>query len=94
MKERLEILKALGDVVEKILINSKNKLYGVCRHRLKFHRFTNTNKSSVDEGITPEKGIEIYVTSISYFQEYFSSENSVCMHINTGFINISNNNRD
>ena len=50
MKEKLEILKALGDNAKKRLINSNNELYGACKHRLKFHRFTNTTNSSTDKG--------------------------------------------
>ena len=53
MKERLEILKALGDNSEKRLINSNNELYGACRHKPKFHRYTTTTNSSTDDGLDP-----------------------------------------
>ena len=65
MKERLLILKALGDNAEKRLINSNNELYGACRHKLKFHRYTTTN-SNTDDRINPEKEIEISVGSPSF----------------------------
>ena len=91
MKERLEILIALGDSAEKLLISSNNELYGACRHRSKFHRLTNTTKSNTDEGINPEKGIETSVTSPSYYQELFNSRNSICMYINIEFINLNDN---
>ena len=64
MKERLLILKTLGDNAKKRLINSNNELYGACRHKPKFHRYTTTN-SNTDEGINPEKGIDFSVGSPS-----------------------------
>ena len=94
MKERLEIVKALGYNAGKRLINSKNEVYVVCIHILKFHMFTNTTNSSTDKKINLEKGIKIYINSPAYFQGFFSSENSVCMYINTEFIDILNDNHD
>ena len=69
MKEMLEILKALGENTEKILINSNNRLYGVCRHKSRFHRYTNTTNSNTDDGINPEKGIEFSVGSPSFYSQ-------------------------
>ena len=90
MKERLLILKALGDKKEKRLINSNNELYGACRHKSKFHRYTNTTNSNTDDGINPERGIEISVGSPSLSSQ--DSDNNtgtrMCIFIDT---NISNN---
>ena len=94
MKERLEILKALGDNSEKRLINSNNELYGACRHKSKFHMFTTTTNSSTDDGLNPEKGIKFSVDHSSYSQESTNSTNRACMYINTDFIDISNNYHD
>ena len=56
MKERLHILKALGDKDETRLINSNNELYGACRHKPKFHRFTHYT-SSTDDGQKVQKEV-------------------------------------
>ena len=48
MKERLLILKALRKEPDR-LINSRDKLYGACRHRSKFHWYT-SDATSTDEG--------------------------------------------
>ena len=40
------------------LINSSNKMYGACRHKTKFHRYTNSQTCSADDGRTsPEKSV-------------------------------------
>ena len=57
MKERLHILKALGDKEETRLINSNNELYGACRHKPKFHRYTCYNPSTDDGQLSPERVI-------------------------------------
>ena len=60
MSERLEILKAKR--LDKILnsnkmINSSNEIYGACRHKPKFHRFSCSQTSSTDEGLkSPKRG--------------------------------------
>ena len=61
MKERLAILKALGDKDDKRrLINSNTELHGACRHKPKFHRFTRNHNPSADDGQRgPERGIEV-----------------------------------
>ena len=60
MSERLEILKArrLDKILNtKKMINSSNEIYGACRHKPKFHRFTCSQTSSTDEGLkSPERG--------------------------------------
>ena len=89
MKERLLILKALGDKKEKRLINSNNELYGACRHKSKFHRYTNTTNSNTDDGINPERGIEISVGSPSFSSQDSSDTGTrTCIFIDT---NISKN---
>ena len=57
MKERLEILKAMKQQPKR-LINSSNELYGACRHRPVFHRYTNY-KSSADEGHKGQKRVNV-----------------------------------
>jgi len=88
MKERLLILKALGDNAEKRLINSNNELYGACRHKSKFHRYTTTN-SNTDEGLDPEKGINFSVKSPSFTSQESNNtlDTRMCIFIDT---NISN----
>ena len=57
MKERLAILDALGDNEgKKRLINSNNEVYGACRHKPKFHRFTHYTSSTDDGQKSPERG--------------------------------------
>ena len=90
MKERLLILKTPGDNAEKRLINSNNELYGACRHKSKFHRYTNTTNSNTDDGTNPEKGIEISVESPSLSSQGSNQTTGtrMCIFIDT---NISNN---
>ena len=54
MKERVEILKA-SKKQPRQLINSRNEIYGACRHKTKFHRFTRNEKPSTDDGVNPER---------------------------------------
>ena len=61
MKERLEILKA-SKQQPKRLINSCNELYGACRHRPVFHRYTNYTKSA-DEGHDGLKRVDVRKSS-------------------------------
>ena len=90
MKERLIILeemrkgKAAGT---RHLINSASELYGACRHRPSFHRYSVTQPTSTDEGHTsPEKSVSDASTSPPYsppspFTEDF---NLVCREVGTG----------
>ena len=82
MKERLLILNALGDKMDKKrLINSNNELYGACRHKPKFHRYTTYN-SSADEGQTsPERDAETTVISSLYSSPPNRNLN-ICTEIN------------
>ena len=85
MKERLEILKALGDKGEKRPINSNNEQSGACRHTPKFHRYTNTTNSSADEGSSPEicdVTTDKYTSSI----KSTSSINNCYTYVNTNII--------
>ena len=84
MKERLLILKTPGDNAEKRLINSNNELYGACRHKSKFHRYTTTN-SNTDEGINPEKGIDFSVGSPSLTSQESNNtlDTRMCIFIDT-----------
>ena len=77
MKEVLVILKTLGDNTEKRLINSNNESYDAIRYKSKFHRYTNTTKSSTDEGIKLEKGIETSVGSPSHAQNSVTSSSQI-----------------
>ena len=61
MKERLEILKAMKQQPKK-LINSCNELYGACRHRPVFHRYTNYT-TSADEGLKGPKRVDASTNS-------------------------------
>ena len=61
MKERLEILKA-SKQQPKRLINSCNELYGACRHRPVFHRYTNYT-TSADEGLDGLKRVDVRKSS-------------------------------
>ena len=57
MKERLAILNALRDKEgKKKLINSNNELNSACRHKPKFHRFTQYTSSTDDGQKGPESG--------------------------------------
>ena len=55
-RERLEILK-LSRKDPKSLINSRNEIYGACKHNPKFHRYNSripsTDESNKDERVTP-----------------------------------------
>ena len=56
MAERLAILdKSRND--KENLINSCGEIYGACRHKSKFHRYT-MNITSTDDGYNPEKSGE------------------------------------
>ena len=83
MKERLLILKALGDKMDKKrLINSNNELYGACRHKPKFHRYTTYN-SSADEGqFSPERDTSSTVTP-SLYSGKFNRKLNICTNIDT-----------
>jgi len=56
MKERLSILKMGKDEPDK-LINSWSEIYGACRHKTRFHRYTKNRLPSTDEGDTPERAL-------------------------------------
>ena len=48
------------------MINSASELYGACRHRPSFHRYSITQHTSTDEGHTsPEKSVSESSTSSS-----------------------------
>ena len=83
MKERLLILNALGDKMDKKrLINSNNELYGACRHKPKFHRYTTYN-SSADEGqLSPERDTNSTVTP-SLYSGNFNRNLNICTNIDT-----------
>ena len=49
MKERTEILKASYNQ-EYILINNNSEIYGSCRHKTRFHRFTRNNTGTDESG--------------------------------------------
>ena len=74
MKERIFILgeiRKCKDSGRKYLINSASELYGACRHKPSFHRYSVT-KTSTDEGqISPEK-------SVSDDENSYSPPNSPC----------------
>ena len=53
MKERIEILKlARGN--PGALINGCSEIYGACRHRMRFHKYSTMN-TSTDDGVNPER---------------------------------------
>ena len=58
MRERIKISKA-QQLEEAYLINSCYEMFGVCRHKMKFHRFLKEKQgvksTSTDEGIKPER---------------------------------------
>ena len=78
------MLQKLGDNKEKRLINSNNELYGACRHKSKFHRYTTTN-SNTDEGLDPEKGINFSVKSPSFTSQESNNtlDTRMCIFIDT-----------
>jgi hypothetical protein len=53
-QERLEILKATYRNKQKS-INSRNEIYGACRHKPKFHRYGRQSTASTDESIADER---------------------------------------
>ena len=56
MRERLEILKiSEKNANENKLINTCGEIYGACRHKTKFHRYTMNNITSTDDGTYPER---------------------------------------
>ena len=61
MQERLEIYKASQQDSansEQTLINSATEVYGACRHRTKFHRYSLLLNPSADDGpSSPEKSL-------------------------------------
>ena len=62
MNERIAILENIrkGKKINKcISINSNSEIYGACRHRPKFHRYTCCSPSA-DEGRSPERGKVAY----------------------------------
>ena len=68
MQERLAIYKAMKNDKqnkEKILVNSSAELYGVCRHRSKFHRYIKSHNPCTDEEhlTGPEKDLNGYENS-------------------------------
>ena len=66
MKERIEIYKAKKRQPQR-LINSCNELYGACRHRPVFHRYTNyNNKKSADEGHRGPKRVDVTVKNQTF----------------------------
>ena len=57
MNERIQILKSIRrdmNSKERRLINNNTEIFGSCRHKTKFHRYTNC-LSSADDGLDPEK---------------------------------------
>ena len=62
MKERTEILKASYNV-KCTLINNNSEIYGSCRHKTKFHRFTRNNTGTDESGNrrkSHDSGIRMY----------------------------------
>ena len=61
-RERLAILKVSRSKPE-LLINSCDKIYGACKHKPKFHRFTTNNSTSTDESQEDGKVVPTEVTT-------------------------------
>ena len=56
MAERLAILKKAKEEPDK-LINSRLEIYGSCRHKTRFHRYTMNGLTSTDDGDNPERAL-------------------------------------
>ena len=54
MNEKTEIMKAIQNEPGR-LINSKNELYGACRHTPRFHRYTTTISPVLMKDGSPER---------------------------------------
>ena len=85
MKERLAILKTLGDKDNKRrLINSNTELHGACRHKPKFHRFTHYTSSTDDGQKSPERGrTSSIISSQDIARERPNMDLNFCMAVNT-----------
>ena len=63
MHERISILESIRKDWKtgvKKCINSNSELYGSCRHKPRFHRFSSCNLSSADDGRnSPEKSEQV-----------------------------------
>ena len=65
MKERLEILKFSDkNKNQNKLINTCGEIYGACRHKTRFHRYTMNNTTSTDDGVNPER-VEVPVNDVA-----------------------------
>ena len=65
MHERINILKSIRkDEKTKVrrCINNNSEIYGSCRHKPKFHRYSNY-LSSADDGRSPEKSEQVLTPS-------------------------------
>ena len=62
MNERIQILKSIRrDANSKVrrLINNNTEIFGSCRHKTKFHRYTNYLSSADDGHSSPEKSEQV-----------------------------------
>ena len=80
MREKIEIYNALKDKKRKgKLINSANELYGACRHKTRFHRFTMLQNPSADDGRSPEKSLGKGISNIFDLKSKIDSQTVQCV---------------
>jgi len=56
MKERLTILDMMKKQPD-MIINTNNELFGACRHKTRFHKYTNTNNPRTDDEPSSERAL-------------------------------------
>ena len=63
-------------------INNNSEIYGSCRHRPEFHRFSNC-LSSADDGHSPEKSVQVLTPSPSRTPLGNITNDFLCREINS-----------
>ena len=84
MNKRIAILNNIrkGKRLNQMLsINSNSEIYGACRHRPKFHRFT-CCPPSADEGWSPERGEMVFRNTNPSVPFCDITNTSVCQRVN------------
>ena len=84
MHERINILESIRkDNKTKVrkCINNNSEIYGACRHKPKFHRFSCL--SSADDGLSPEKSVQVLTPSKSRTPLGDITNNFLCREINS-----------
>ena len=84
MNERIAILNNIRKgkrLNQNLSINSNSEIYGACRHRPKFHRFT-CCPPSADEGRSPERSERVCCNTNPPVSLFDITNSPVCQRVN------------